>query len=336
MADIAKMAGVTKMTVSLALRGNPRISEKTRIKIQKLAEEHGYNPDPVARSLGQKKKQSADGHILGTIAHLISSTHDCVLYPQPEIKMWHDRLAAYSLSVGYRLDRFLVGPTEKEQKALSRILKARGIRSILIDGENFEIHDWKLDWDWFATVTFSSSMHEHFVHNIMSSSYQDVYDAVGRLAKMGYKRPGYFIADYDFDHWQIGFFAALKVLGIQSKRAVYTCTKSMTESVLREHFQKWFGLYQPDVVISTYDDKIPKFLNEMGLQVPKDVGFFGLDIWPDDLNISGLIQMRDTAYKTAVDLLCGMMDRHEYGPPENPMNIEIPSVWNDGSTLCFS
>jgi len=42
--DIAKLAGVSKASVSLALSDHPRISEETKLKIRKIADEIGYAP----------------------------------------------------------------------------------------------------------------------------------------------------------------------------------------------------------------------------------------------------------------------------------------------------
>lgn len=44
--EVAAAAKVCVMTVSLALRDNPRISEATRARIKRLAAELGYHPDP--------------------------------------------------------------------------------------------------------------------------------------------------------------------------------------------------------------------------------------------------------------------------------------------------
>lgn len=43
---IAKRAGVGKPTVSLALRNSPELLEKTRLRIQDVARELGYKPNP--------------------------------------------------------------------------------------------------------------------------------------------------------------------------------------------------------------------------------------------------------------------------------------------------
>ncbi|WP_209122870.1 LacI family DNA-binding transcriptional regulator [Alkalihalobacillus sp. BA299] len=53
--DIAKYAGVSYSTVSKALRNSPLVKEPTKKKIIKIAEELGYQPNVVARSLVQKK-----------------------------------------------------------------------------------------------------------------------------------------------------------------------------------------------------------------------------------------------------------------------------------------
>lgn len=49
--DIAKAAGVSPSTVSRALSDHPRISDETKERIRRLAQETGYTPSLLARSL---------------------------------------------------------------------------------------------------------------------------------------------------------------------------------------------------------------------------------------------------------------------------------------------
>ncbi|MCU0784585.1 MAG: LacI family transcriptional regulator [Verrucomicrobia bacterium] len=49
--DIAKHAGVSIMTVSRALRGEPEVSPATRARIKAIAQQMGYVPDSAARGL---------------------------------------------------------------------------------------------------------------------------------------------------------------------------------------------------------------------------------------------------------------------------------------------
>lgn len=53
--EIAKLANVSKSTVSRAINDDPRIKESTKEKILKVIEEIGYQPNQVARSLKTKQ-----------------------------------------------------------------------------------------------------------------------------------------------------------------------------------------------------------------------------------------------------------------------------------------
>lgn len=66
--DIAKEAGVSYATVSRALNNKKDVSEKTRAKIHKLANEMGYRPNVIARSLVMKRS-----NIIGLILPDVSN-----------------------------------------------------------------------------------------------------------------------------------------------------------------------------------------------------------------------------------------------------------------------
>lgn len=53
--DVAKRAGVSIATVSLALNGNEKVNAKTRDKVVAIAREMGYRPNPAAKSLAMRK-----------------------------------------------------------------------------------------------------------------------------------------------------------------------------------------------------------------------------------------------------------------------------------------
>jgi DNA-binding LacI/PurR family transcriptional regulator len=58
MEDLAKIAGVSTITVSRALRDSPLVTDKTREKIRKIAAEQGYRFNISARNLRMRRSYS--------------------------------------------------------------------------------------------------------------------------------------------------------------------------------------------------------------------------------------------------------------------------------------
>lgn len=53
--DIARLAGVSKKTVSRVINNSPSVREETRVKVQAIIAEHGFVPDPQARGLAFRR-----------------------------------------------------------------------------------------------------------------------------------------------------------------------------------------------------------------------------------------------------------------------------------------
>jgi LacI family transcriptional regulator len=53
--DVAKLAGVSKKTVSRVINRSGLVKDETRDRIMKVVEEHGYTPDPQARALALRR-----------------------------------------------------------------------------------------------------------------------------------------------------------------------------------------------------------------------------------------------------------------------------------------
>jgi LacI family transcriptional regulator len=81
--DLAKKLGVSKVTISKALRDHPDISPAMKIKVKELAEKVGYLPNFMARSLSSRKSNII-GVVVPKIAHfffasVIESIYDSAL-----------------------------------------------------------------------------------------------------------------------------------------------------------------------------------------------------------------------------------------------------------------
>ena len=57
--QIAKLAGVSRSTVSRVLNDHPNVSSQTRERVLQVVAETGFHPDPIARSLSSRRTGSA-------------------------------------------------------------------------------------------------------------------------------------------------------------------------------------------------------------------------------------------------------------------------------------
>ncbi|GAB1420823.1 LacI family DNA-binding transcriptional regulator [Anaerolineales bacterium] len=71
---IAKIAGVSKSTVSRVINDDINVSEKTRALVKKVIEEVGYNPNSAARSLVTKRTQTIGVAIPNAISILFDTS----------------------------------------------------------------------------------------------------------------------------------------------------------------------------------------------------------------------------------------------------------------------
>ncbi|MFF4580564.1 LacI family DNA-binding transcriptional regulator [Streptomyces sp. NPDC001373] len=70
--DIARRAGVSESAVSFALNGKPGVSEATRARIRRVAEELGWRPNSAARALSGARS-GAVGLVLARPAHTLGA-----------------------------------------------------------------------------------------------------------------------------------------------------------------------------------------------------------------------------------------------------------------------
>ena len=55
--DIAKLAGVSRSTVSRVINNDPRVSDRARARVQKVIAEQNFHPNAAARSLATRRSQ---------------------------------------------------------------------------------------------------------------------------------------------------------------------------------------------------------------------------------------------------------------------------------------
>ena len=152
MKDIAEKAGVHQTTVSLALNNDRRISEKTRARIQKLAEEMGYIPDPLLSSLVAYRKKNSEMQYRETIALIFDTIGSFGFEDSFYLQTVCNSVIKRALELGYKVEVLRRGKDFSSVSMLDRVLKTRSIHGILFGDIYGEDLEYTLDWQQYSLV----------------------------------------------------------------------------------------------------------------------------------------------------------------------------------------
>jgi LacI family transcriptional regulator len=120
--EIAKIAGVSRSTVSRVINNDPNVSERTRTKVQSIIDELNYQPDPVARSLIGGRTR-----VLGLVIPMAFSS----LFTDPFFSLLAQGISSTCTANNYTLMLWLIEP-DYEKRANDNILKNRIIDGMIV------------------------------------------------------------------------------------------------------------------------------------------------------------------------------------------------------------
>ena len=334
---IAAHVGCSKNTVSLALRSDPQIPASTREIIRKAADKLGYTPNAVVSHLMAQLRSSQTTRFQAKLA-LINAHRD------PAAFRTHATIPAYvqgceqrALKLGYSFDHFWLHDPKLKAESWIRILRARGIKGIIIVGMMDQNHlppHLRPVWENFPCVVtgvrtrdpaLSFSCVDH--HNLTVRAFE-------QALALGYRRPA-LVIDERIDRLVEGRFSGAMLSAQQALPAsqrIPAFTQIDLARTERDLFFRWFDEHKPDVLLSLYNVVFP-WLKEHGLRVPQDVGVIQLEWRESHAEISGMNQHNDTVGEAAVDMVVGQIHRSETGIPLFPRATLIGASWVEGQSL---
>jgi DNA-binding LacI/PurR family transcriptional regulator len=125
--ELAARLGVSRTTVSLALRNDPRIKQETRLRVQRLAESLGYRRNALVTTL-MTQVQARRVHFNGEVlAYITALNEEFYWQKQSEGEVY---LGACKMAdqLGFRLEPFWTGSMGVNSHRVARILRARRAR----------------------------------------------------------------------------------------------------------------------------------------------------------------------------------------------------------------
>ncbi|GAA2786548.1 LacI family DNA-binding transcriptional regulator [Saccharopolyspora taberi] len=169
--DVARAAETSVASASVALRGEPGVSERTRARILEVAERLGYQPDQRARLLREQKSR-----LLGVTFSVHQTFHAQVV----------EHLYRAADARGYGLVLSATTPGRAEPEAVGNLLRDRCETLILVSPEISEQRLAELTTR-ASVVTIGSDLRVDGVDSLRSDDRQGITDAVAHLVGLGHR-----------------------------------------------------------------------------------------------------------------------------------------------------
>lgn len=330
MRDLARLAGVSVGTVSLALKGSPLCSDKTRDKIQAMALKLGYRKDPYVSALMEARRGRKATPISPLLGFL--TFHDTAdgWKEAPYIDNFTPA-AAEAERLGFRLERFWARDPAISPRRLRQILLARGIRGLILNPPPRRELTFQMDWSDFSLVTVGSGLRDPVTHRVAADHFDNARRAVRRCVEFGFRRIG-LICREEADRrlqrrWSGAYYGELAAHQLPIDLPPFKADTFTAEDVAG-----WLREVQPEAVVGTLNTSILQPLRRRRLLGVRQCPYIGISLKSNEW-ISGFVEPLDLAATTAVKILAGMIHRSEHGIPELASETFLLGRWNNGKTF---
>ncbi|EIQ01948.1 transcriptional regulator [Opitutaceae bacterium TAV1] len=330
--DVARKAGVTQATVSMALRNHPEVSAETCVRVQAVAAELGYMPDPFLSGLSAYRKQVKPARYHATLAWLSNDERGTGWKNAPAFVGYFEGASKRAAELGYQVEEHSLQKSGMNPARMERILLARNVSGLLLapqphPGARLEA----FHFDSFSSVTFGYTLAAPQLHLVTLHQFRSMETVFRRLVAMGYRRPGLAIgieSDERADHnWSAAFWSEQRRLPEGDRVPPFT-----GQRIERKDFVKWFRRHRPDVVIAVWHS-VHTWLVEEGVCVPEDAGVALLTVPDEGKLFSGIWENPHVIGAKAVEFLIDLIQRNERGVPEVPLCMLVAGTWVEGKTV---
>lgn len=330
--DVADRAGVHRSTVALALRDHPRISEPVRRKIQALAKRLDYRINPLVSALMQSRRSGrAVKHL--TLAYVTNYPTQFGWRPEH-----HDRPDFFPSAVeraadfGYRLEHFWLAEPGMTPERFCNILTVRGIPGLIIGRLPPGQNSLTLLWERFSCVALGMTLRSPRLHHVTENHFDTAWQSMQQCKDRGYRRVGFVFSEANDsprvgDRWMSAYLGQQALFPAPDRLPPCPGVPATLET-----FSAWFRRERPDALLVNHSKPVIQWLRALGREVPRDVGLIELEDHPR-LGCSGVYYDPDKIGGLAVEMLVGLLHRHETGIPEDQHEILLTGVWQEGRTL---
>jgi DNA-binding LacI/PurR family transcriptional regulator len=333
MRDVARRAGVSIATVSKCLGGKPDVSAATRGRVLAICKSMGYRTNPLVAALMQSRRRRMKPSTGLTLAFVTAfPTPDGWLrHPAPVFRQMFAGAEEQAKQRNYRLEHFWLYREGMSNQRFSEILKARGIRGLLLAPLPRPDTVIELDWSAFSTVALGLTPTTRAFHRVTTDYFQSMLLVMSECLQLGYKRPGLAVRidavkRHEF-RWEGAYRVGCEWFEPVSPKPLFV--EEWTPAIV----ERWLKSERPDVVIGPVLGKLEEYIRASQRVVPDDLGLVGLLAPRAGARLSGILQDGEIIGAVAVDQLIAQIERNETGKPDHPITHTTLGRWNLGRTV---
>lgn len=328
---IADLLGISRMTVSRALREGTSVDPELRAKVRETAREFGYQPDTRISQVMSAIRKSQAPHYRETLAFVW--THGAQKGGSSLFNEEFEGARHRVQQLGYKLDEFRMTEESLNGGSLSRILQSRGIRGALIAPSGVErAHPHiRLDWKRFCCVLLGQSFANAGLARVQHDHYFGCVLALRRLKRLNYKRIG-LIMSHSMDErsgrvLRSAFQSFHPMSFVEAEKLIYT-----SDAYDPKALKKWVTREKPEVIVANFEEGFPQ-AKQVALNAPATTGLAALNWSTDRPEIAGIDQHRAVIGQQAADLLLLRLQGNQFGLDPLAPSIKVPGSWVDGASL---
>ncbi|HWA00202.1 MAG TPA: LacI family DNA-binding transcriptional regulator [Caulobacterales bacterium] len=273
--DVARLAGVSKKTVSRVINQSPFVKEETRQRIHELMQELAYEPDPQARGLAFRRSfligliydnpnaQFVVNAQQGVLDGVRGSGFEVVVHPcNRNSKTFLADVSAFVQR--QKLFGVVILPPVSEDNKLTALLEERGCRYVRI----------------------ASAPVDAPPHLVMSNDRDACAEAAAHLAKLGHKRIACIAGPPGFrsrKERREGFIEGLRAHGLDLPAGLIVDGAYTYESGMEAAKVLLSRTPRPTAIFASNDEMaagVYRVAQDMGLEIPNDLSVVGFDDMP--------------------------------------------------------
>ncbi len=266
--EIAKQLKVSVSTVSRALSDHPRIGLGTKMKVQQLAKEMGYEPNAQAIFFKQKKT-----YVIGVVIPFIREEFFSQAISGIETAAMEHQ---YTILFGQSYD-----DTEREKAVVEAMKKQRvdGLLISLSKGTNKYDHLEALRKYEIPVVYFDRVPNMQDAHKVYCDLYKGTVEMVGWLFNKGYRRIAFINGPDKINaskERMNGYIEGISKQKLKVDMQMVEKTDLSKEST-HNAMKKLLALKNPPTAIITFNDYVHmdavQFAQKQNIKVNKDIVF---------------------------------------------------------------